>query len=205
MPFLNWIRNEKIVNHDKDVSFQLLRKNINYSTYYLSYSFWSTRLPHVIPLPEFFRACRDGREIFSAHSGWRPCRLFFAAGYEDGSGGFSVRRFLLRSRHNWTLWSRMFSAKRFWFFSVGRELLSVLLLNDFEVGPSLIEHDLKDCDFAGWAARPILLQHSSYFFYFALLRWCHDRFSDLSHISFPPYGNCTTSGLPACWILYSIF
>lgn len=28
MPILNWIGKEKIVNHDKDVSFRLLKNNI---------------------------------------------------------------------------------------------------------------------------------------------------------------------------------
>jgi len=31
MPTLNWIGKEKIVNHDKDVPFRLLRKNKKYS------------------------------------------------------------------------------------------------------------------------------------------------------------------------------
>lgn len=31
MPSLNWIGKEKIVNHDKDVPFRLLRKNKKYS------------------------------------------------------------------------------------------------------------------------------------------------------------------------------
>jgi len=30
MPILNWIGKEKIVNHDKDVAFRLLRKNKEY-------------------------------------------------------------------------------------------------------------------------------------------------------------------------------
>ena len=31
MPSLNWIGKEKIVDHDKDVSFRLLQKNKKYS------------------------------------------------------------------------------------------------------------------------------------------------------------------------------
>jgi len=31
MPSLNWIGKEKIVNHDKDVAFRLLKKNKTYS------------------------------------------------------------------------------------------------------------------------------------------------------------------------------
>jgi len=31
MPILNWIGKEKIVNHDKDVPFRLLKKNKTYS------------------------------------------------------------------------------------------------------------------------------------------------------------------------------
>jgi len=31
MPILNWIGKEKIVNHDKDVPFRLLRENKKYS------------------------------------------------------------------------------------------------------------------------------------------------------------------------------
>ncbi len=31
MPALNWIGKEKIVNHDRDVAFRLLKKNKKYS------------------------------------------------------------------------------------------------------------------------------------------------------------------------------